>query len=447
MRLQNVLLIVASYVFYGWLDWRFCGLLALSTISAYILGGRIGEVCDAISNKRKVWLAVGVAINLGVLGFFKYYNFFAESLTSLFSSIGLPADIPTLKLVLPIGISFYSFMAISYMVDVYRGTIKPAKEPIAFVSAMSFFPQLLAGPIGRMPQMLPQFELKRTFDYDLAADGCRQMLWGFFKKIVIADNCAVLTDRIFLGASAESGSILLLGAFIYAVQIYADFAGYSDMAIGCGKLFGIRLMRNFAFPYFATNIADFWRRWHISLTTWFRDYVYIPLGGNRCSKPKQIRNVFAVFLLSGLWHGANWTFVAWGAIHAFLFVPYVFLKKRGDGGVGGIMALIRSLLGWIMTMLAVMLAWVFFRADSISQASSYLSDLLSPSLFTLPSKYLSMLPWIVVCLVFEWFQRKHEHALQIASWPKLVRWLIYIVVAVVCLAYQQRTGEFIYFQF
>ena len=437
--MQNVLLIVASYVFYGWLDWRFCGLLALSTISAYILGGRMGEVCDAISNKRKAWLAVGVAINLGLLGFFKYYNFFAESLTGLFSSIGLAADIPTLKLVLPIGISFYSFMAISYMVDVYRGTIKPAKDTIAFVSAMSFFPQLLAGPIGRMPQMLPQLEQRREFDYELAVDGCRQMLWGYFKKIVIADGCAVLTDRIFLVPGNYEGSILLLGAFMYAVQIYADFSGYSDCAIGCGKLFGIKLMRNFAFPYYSTNIGDFWRKWHISLTTWFRDYVYIPLGGNRCSKTRQIINVSIVFILSGLWHGANWTFVIWGMVHALLFIPLILLYK-GERWL-------TNVIGWVITMLAVTIAWVLFRSPTIHVAVEYLSGIFSTSLFVLPTKFLSMLPWIAVLLVFEFFMRRHEHALDVSRWPGAIRGITYLFLCVVCIAYQQRNGAFIYFQF
>ena len=249
---------------------------------------------------------------------------------------------------------------------------------------------------------------------------------------------------IFLGADSYPGSILLLGAFIYAVQIYADFSGYSDIAIGCGKLFGIKLMRNFAFPYFATNIADFWRRWHISLTTWFRDYVYIPLGGNRCSKAKQVRNVLLVFLLSGLWHGANRTFVIWGLVHACLFMPLIFLRKRQEDKRD---SWTRTLLGWSFTMLAVMLAWVFFRADSFGQSMSYFSHMFSVSLFVVPHQFLSMLPWILVCLVFEWFQRHREHAFQIAAWPMMIRWPLYVVTATICLAYQQRSGEFIYFQF
>jgi len=440
---QNALLVTAGYVFYGWLDWRFCGLLALSTASAYLCGRMMGKAKD-VAGTGKAWMWLGVAFNFGVLGFFKYYNFFVESVSAACAGLGISLDVPTLKLVLPIGISFYSFMAISYMVDVYRGTIGTARNPLAFIAAHSFFPQLLAGPIGRMPQLLPQFEARRHFEYALAVDGCRQMLWGFFKKIVIADGCATLTDRIFLGVDSYPGSILFLGAFVYAVQIYADFSGYSDIAIGCGKLFGIKLMRNFAFPYFATNIADFWRRWHISLTTWFRDYVYIPLGGNRCSKAKQVRNVLIVFLLSGLWHGANWTFVIWGLVHACLFMPLIFFRKRQEDKRD---SWPRTLLGWSFTMLAVMLAWVFFRADSFGHAISYLAHMFSASLFVVPHQFLSMLPWILVCLVFEWFQRHREHAFQIAAWPMMVRWPLYIVTATICLAYQQRSGEFIYFQF
>lgn len=438
---QNVFLIAASYVFYGWLDCRFCGLLALSTASAYLCG-RMIDYAQRRDGAGKAWMWLGVALNLGVLGFFKYYNFFAESISSACNAIGFCIDVPTVKLVLPIGISFYSFMAISYIVDVYRRIIPGSRNPLTFTAAISFFPQLLAGPIGRMPKMLPQFEVKREFDYNLAVDGCRQMLWGFFKKIVVADGCAVLTDRLFLAPSSFSGSVLLVGVFTYAVQIYADFSGYSDIAIGCGKLFGIKLMRNFAFPYFATDISEFWRRWHISLTSWFRDYVYIPLGGNRCSKPAQIRNVFVVFLLSGLWHGANWTYVAWAGVHAFLFAPYVFLKSRSD-----MLSLPRSLLGWIITMLSVIFAWVFFRANSLCEAFEYFSAMFSRSLFTVPNQYLSMLPWMVVCIGFEWLQRHREHALQIASWPMWVRWPLYVIVATVCIAYQKRVGEFIYFQF
>ena len=429
---QNIVVLLASYVFYGWMDWRLCGLLALSAVCAFGSGRIISDY-----GRRRLAVGISLAVNLGILCFFKYYNFFAASLTNAFSLMGLPLDVPTLQVVLPIGISFYSFMSIAYTIDVSRGLVKPTRDPFSFFAYMSFFPQLLAGPIGRAPEMLPQFERVRTFDYDIAVDGCRQMLWGFFMKMVIADGCAVLTDRLFLRPESFAGSMLLVGAFMYAIQIYADFAGYSNLAIGCGKLFGIRLRQNFAFPYFATNIADFWRRWHMSLTTWFRDYVYIPLGGSRCSKLKCIRNTFVVFLLSGLWHGANWTFVIWGFVHACLFLPLLVLGKRLSMGA----------VGWLLTFPSVVLAWVFFRASDFHSAMGYFGAMFSKSLFSLPRNYLSMLPWIAVLLAVDWIQRKKEHSLQIGGLPKVLRWLIYLTIAVLCIAYQRREAEFIYFQF
>lgn len=432
VKIQNACIIVASYVFYGWMDWRLCGLLALSAVCAF-WSGRIISDCG----RKRLAVGISLAVNLGILCFFKYYNFFAASLTDAFLLIGVRLDVPTLQIVLPIGISFYSFMSIAYTIDVSRGIVKPTRDPFSFFAYMSFFPQLLAGPIGRAPEMLPQFERVRTFDYDLAVDGCRQMLWGFFMKMVIADGCAVLTDRLFLRPASFAGSMLLIGAFMYAIQIYADFAGYSNLAIGCGKLFGVRLRQNFAFPYFATNIADFWRRWHMSLTTWFRDYVYIPLGGSRCSKLKCIRNTFVVFLLSGLWHGANWTFVIWGFVHACLFLPLLILGKRLSMGVAG----------WLLTFPAVVFAWVFFRAADFHAAMGYFGAMFSKTLFTLPRSYLSMLPWIAVLLVVDWIQRKKEHSLQIGCLPKVIRWMIYLTIAALCIAYQRREAEFIYFQF
>lgn len=432
-RFQNAVILLASYVFYGWLDWRLCGLLALSTGCAYATGYWLG----GLSKCRKLPVVVSLAVNLGILGFFKYYNFFAGSISSAFVAFGWPIDIPTLQLVLPIGISFYSFMSISYTIDVYRGSIDAIRSPIVCFASMSFFPQLLAGPIGRMSELVPQFEKRRVFDYNLAVDGSLQMLWGFFVKMVVADGCAVLTDRMFLGYTNYSGSVLLVGAFMYAVQIYADFSSYSNLAIGCGKLFGIRLRKNFACPYFATNISDFWRRWHMSLTSWFKDYVYIPLGGSRCSKLKHIRNTFVVFVLSGLWHGANWTFVIWGFIHACLFLPLLLLGKRIKTGP----------FGWLLTFPSVVLAWVLFRAPDLKSALGYFASLFSLSFFTVPKQYLSMLPWIVVLLIVDWIQRKREHALQLNGLPRVVRWLVCLVLATLCIAYQQRDAEFIYFQF
>lgn len=435
---RNVILIIASLIFYGWIDWRLCGLLLLSVLCAYASGLMIERKI-----RPKFILLIAIALNLGILGFFKYYNFFAVSISSFFNILGCTLNIPTLKLVLPIGISFYSFMSISYTVDVYCGATAAERRIVPFFAYMMFFPQLLAGPIGRAGEMLPQFTSLRTFGYDLAADGCRQMLWGAFKKVVIADNCARLTSAIALSVDSLSGSTLLLGAFIYAVQIYADFSGYSDIAIGCGKLFGIRLRKNFAFPYFASNIADFWRRWHISLTSWFRDYVYIPLGGSRCSCAKQVRNTFVVFILSGLWHGANWTFIVWGFIHACLFLPLILMPRKKNGELPSW----RKFFGFMLTFAVVTMAWVFFSSPDIASASHYFGRMFSKSLFSLPRQYLSMMPWIACCLGFEWFQRHHEHAFCISHWHKILRWGSYCFVAFMIVAYRQRDAQFVYFQF
>jgi len=435
---QNLVVIALSYIFYGWLDPRLCVLLFACTAFAYLVGGRLqGE-------RARLWLTVGVVIELGGLAVFKYYNFFVLSLVTFLNALGVSADLPTLSIVLPIGISFYTFMAISYMVDVYRDPVFRVKSPHVYFAAMSFFPQLLSGPIGRVSSLSHEFADVRWFDRELAADGCRQMLWGYFKKLLIADGCSVLSVRLLDGAGVLPASTLLLGAFIYTVQIYADFSGYSDLAIGCGKLFGIRLQRNFAYPYFATNISEFWRRWHMSLTTWFRDYVYIPLGGSRCSKVRQVFNTAVVFLLSGLWHGANWTFVLWGAVHACLFVPMIILGRRKQVGRW---TAVHAFCGWFVTMFNVMLAWVVFQARDISSAWAYFCALCDRSLFSLPHQYLSMMPWIAVTLAFEWFQRRREHALEVQDWPRLLRWSLYLLVTVLCIAYRRSDAEFIYFQF
>jgi alginate O-acetyltransferase complex protein AlgI len=439
VKAQNLLLITASAVFYGWWDWRFLGLIAVTCFLTYGAGIFEAQRLDRGKPPSKTIVVLSLAVNLGILVFFKYCNFFIDSAANLLDALGFAADFPTLHIILPVGISFYTFMALSYTIDVYEGKIKPERDPILFFAYITFFPQLLAGPIGRAPEMLPQFRLPRVFDNALAVDGCRQFLWGLFKKVVIADECAILTDRLFGSYGEFPGSMLLLGAFMYAIQIYCDFSGYSDMAIGTGKVFGIRLRQNFACPYFATNIGDFWRRWHMSLTTWFRDYVYIPLGGSHCNLGRVVFNTWVVFLLSGLWHGAAWNFVIWGAVHAALLSFFVLWKRTG--------LKLPAFLGWLVTMPFVMLAWVFFRAASCDAACGYLGRMFSSSLLTLPRQYLSMMPWIACFLAVEWLQRKKEHALRLPFRSRPLRWAIYLVVAAICLAYQKRTGNFIYFQF
>ena len=330
-KIQNILLVVASYFFYGWWDWRFLSLLILSSLTDFVIGIKISSQLK--KEKRavtspKFWLIVSLVTNLGILGFFKYFNFFIESFVSLLAQFGISQSYATLNIILPVGISFYTFQTLSYTIDIYRRKIEPTKDIVSFFAFVSFFPQLVAGPIERATNLLPQFNKKRIFDYEKAVVGMRQILWGLFKKIVIADNCAVYVNMVFENPQDQTGSTLLLGAIFFAFQIYGDFSGYSDIAIGTARLFGFNLMQNFAFPYFTRDIAEFWRCWHISLTTWFRDYLYIPLGGSRVSKTKLVRNTFIIFIVSGFWHGANWTFIVWGAFHALLFLPLILLNQN-----------------------------------------------------------------------------------------------------------------------
>ena len=326
LQLQNFLIVVASYIFYGWWDWRFLFLIFFSSITDYIIGK-----CLQITEKekyRKTLLWISIVTNIGFLGFFKYYNFFVDSFVTAFSFFGKSISVNSLDIILPVGISFYTFQTLSYTIDVYKRKLEPAKDIISFLAFVSFFPQLVAGPIERATNLLPQFYKKRVFEYDKAVDGMRQMLWGLFKKVVIADNCAEYANAIFNNYTDFSGSTLVLGAIFFTFQIYCDFSGYSDMAIGMSRLFGFNLMKNFAFPYFSRDIAEFWRRWHISLSTWFRDYLYIPLGGSKGSLLTIVRNTFIIFLVSGFWHGANWTFIIWGFLNALYFLPLLLVKRN-----------------------------------------------------------------------------------------------------------------------
>ena len=326
LQLQNFLIVVASYIFYGRWDWRFLFLIFFSSITDYIIGKGL-QVIEK-EKYRKVLLWISIVTNIGFLGFFKYYNFFVNSFVTAFSFWGKSISVNSLDIILPVGISFYTFQTLSYTIDVYKRKLEPAKDIISFLAFVSFFPQLVAGPIERATNLLPQFYKKRVFEYDKAVDGMRQMLWGLFKKVVIADNCAEYANTIFNNYTDFSGSTLVLGAIFFTFQIYCDFSGYSDMAIGMSRLFGFNLMKNFAFPYFSRDIAEFWRRWHISLSTWFRDYLYIPLGGSKGSLSKIVRNTFIIFLVSGFWHGANWTFIIWGFLNALYFLPLLLIKRN-----------------------------------------------------------------------------------------------------------------------
>ena len=451
LLLQNTFVVVASYVFYGWWDWRFLLLIAFTSICSWGSGLLIGK---AESKKRaKAWMWLNIIVNLGILAVFKYYDFFVTEFAQLFhiSTEGL-----LLKVILPVGISFYTFQALSYSIDVYRGKIEPTKDIVAFFAFISFFPQLVAGPIERATNLLPQFLKKREFDYNNAVDGMRQILWGLFKKIVVADNCAIYVDQVFSTYTEQSGSTLLLAAIFFTFQIYGDFSGYSDIAIGTAKLFGIKLMRNFNMPYFSRDIAEFWRRWHISLTTWFRDYVYIPLGGSRVSKAKVIRNTFIIFLVSGFWHGANWTFIAWGAYHALLFLPLILTgrnrKYTNQVAEERIMPTWKETGQILLTFLLAVVGWVIFRAESIGQAWDYFHGMMDASLFSIPwiysSTYILPMPFILLLfIIIEWAGRNKECPIKLNGNNKVRQWLVYLLLVVMIFSFGNPSETFIYFQF
>jgi D-alanyl-lipoteichoic acid acyltransferase DltB (MBOAT superfamily) len=387
-------------------------------------------------------------------GFKEYYNFFVTSFVDAFAMFDIHLHAKTLNLILPVGISFYTFHTLSYTIDVYRRNFEPTKDVVSFFLFVSIFPLAMAGPIERATNLLPQIYKLKTFNYASAVDGMRQILWGLFKKIVIADHCGTFVDDVFKTYQTQSGSVLLLGAIFFAFQIYADFSGYSDMALGLGNLLGFQFLRNFSYPYFSRDIAEFWRRWHISLTTWFRDYLYIPLGGSRCSKWKVLRNTFVIFLVSGFWHGANWTFITWGAYHAILFLPLILLGKNrkytGSIAEGRTFPNIRELFQMGLTFFLVSFGWIFFRAESIHQAFNYIKGIFNPSLFTFPNYYFSrgVLLFILILFIVEWVQRKKQHGLQIdeikSPW---VRWSIYIVLMMTIFWLYGDGFQFIYFQF
>jgi D-alanyl-lipoteichoic acid acyltransferase DltB (MBOAT superfamily) len=454
LQIQNVLLLVSSYVFYGWWDWRFLSLIFISSLIDFTIGFLLGKYQSA--KTRKAIISVSVIINLGLLGFFKYFNFFIDSFTSLMNIIGLQANEMSLRIILPVGISFYTFQSLSYTIDVYRNQLKPTRNIISFFSFVSFFPQLVAGPIERAANLLPQFYVKRTFDLQLASDGLRQILWGFFKKLVIADNCALYVNKIFSHYPDESGMTLLLGAILFAFQIYCDFSGYSDIAIGTARIFGFRLMRNFAYPYFSRDIAEFWRHWHISLSSWFRDYLYIPLGGSRVNKLKQVRNIFIVFTVSGFWHGANWTFIAWGFLHALYFLPLLLMKKNRVNldivAHGRIFPSIREFGNILLTFLLVCIAWIFFRSENLQAAFDYFFRM-QAAFFVRPEEALKIIsPPVLYCLllliIMEWKQRSKQHALEIQMLPQSLRWIVYIVIIFLIFMYGNfNKTEFIYFAF
>lgn len=461
LRLQNLFIVIASYVFYGWWDWKFLILMGLTTLCSWLSGVAILKIRqnNFTSDKEKklsvAVTALNIILNLLILGFYKYYNFFVESFVSAFALFGQQLNIHTLKIILPVGISFYTFQALSYTIDTYRRKLEPTKDIIAFFAFISFFPQLVAGPIERATNLLPQFQRKRSFDYPKAVDGLRQMLWGLFKKIVVADNCAIIVNSIFQNYETTAGSELLIGVIFFAFQIYGDFSGYSDIAIGTARLFGINLMRNFNYPYFSRDIAEFWRRWHISLTTWFRDYIYIPLGGSRVSKSKVVRNTFIIFLISGFWHGANWTFIAWGAYHALLFLPLILLGKNrkytNTVAEGKFLPSFKEIMQILTTFLLVVIGWIFFRADNIGVAFNYFAGIFQFE--TLKAFYLifgyKAMAYSAIMLCIEWLGREEQYGLATlgTTWKKPLRIAMYYVILGFVIWHSGQEQQFIYFQF
>ncbi len=450
--LQNSFILVVSYIFYGWWDCRFLFLIFISSLVDYFCGLLIYKYRET-KIKKNFFLIFSLFFNLSLLGFFKYYNFFIESFIEFSSLIGFKASPATLKLILPVGISFYTFQTLSYTIDVYRERIFPTKDIIAFLAFVSFFPQLVAGPVERAVNLLPQFKSVRNFDIKQAKDGLRQMLWGLFKKIVIADICALYVSEIFNNYNLYYSGTLILGIIYFAFQIYCDFSGYSDIAIGTAKLFGFRLMQNFAYPYFSRDIIEYWRRWHISLSTWFRDYLYIPLGGSRGSKFIQIRNIIITFTISGLWHGANWTFIIWGFLNGLLFIPNIIIGKSARTEVAAqdtIFPTLKELAQIISTFTAINLTCVFFRSATVYDAINYLTRLFTTDLI-FDEKILSLhaFIWIIILLFMEWVQRKKEHALQINQLSRFLRWIIYYILgtAVFYYFFSNFGQSFVYFQF
>ena len=458
---QNLLVVAASYLFYGWWDWRFLVLIAFTSLCSFLSGIAIDK--SSTKQLKTFWMVLNVVVNLSILGVYKYYDFFVSSLASAFN---INAETHLLHLVLPVGISFYTFQALSYSIDVYRKKLEPTRDIVSFFAFLSFFPQLVAGPIERATNLLPQFLKKRSFNYTKAVDGLRQILWGMFKKVVVADNCAFFVDTIYGNVEGYNASTLAIAAVLFSFQIYCDFSGYSDIAIGLGKLFGIDLMRNFNVPYFSRDIAEFWRRWHISLTTWFRDYVYIPLGGSRptdkqgialdgfSKKAVVVRNTFIIFLLSGFWHGANWTFVLWGAFHALLFLPLILLEKNRKYtnvvAEGKLLPTFKDLLRMLTTFILATLGWIIFRADNIDIAINYFTRLFDYTLWGVPTltNKVIIFTFLSLMIIIEWFHRGCNHGFTLERVNnKFLRYIIYFAISFLIVINMGPEQNFIYFQF
>ena len=452
LKLQNILLLISSYFFYACWDFRFLFLLIFSTLLDYI---SVIKISEAKNNKiRRFWFWLSIIINLGFLAVFKYFNFFIENFVSFTENFGLDLDPWSIKIILPVGISFYTFHGLSYVIDIYNNRIKAEKNFVDYSVFVSFFPLLVAGPIERATHLLPQLKQKRFFNYEKAIDGLRQILWGLFKKVVIADQCAEYANTIFNNTSDFSGSTLVIGAVFFTFQIYGDFSGYSDIALGTSRLFGIELIKNFSFPYFSRDIAEFWRRWHISLSTWFRDYLYIPLGGSQGDLWIKIRNTFIIFLVSGFWHGANWTFLAWGFLNALYILPsIIFNTNRKNLDVvakGRIFPNLKEVTSLTATFVLIVFAWIFFRAWNIKHAFLFISKIFTLSLFSFPTIFPSyLIILLIIFIIIEWIGRESNYAIEKTNQSLTIfnKWIFYYVIVFLVLFFSGSEQNFIYFQF
>lgn len=459
IRWRNIFLLCCSYFFYGVWDYRFLVLIFISSVCDYCVGLKLGNVQHSI--KRKAWLWVSIFINLGLLGFFKYYNFFIDSLSAVIKGFGFQSNLVTLSLVLPIGISFYTFQTLSYSIDIYRKKITPTHDAIAFLSFVSFFPQLVAGPIEKARDLLPQFFKKKQFSYTDGVDGLKQILWGMFKKVVIADNIITIIAQGLENSEHTSGLQLLLGIFLMTIHVYCDFSGYSDIALGIAKLFGFNLSQNFAYPFFSRSLTELWKRWHISLTSWFWEYIYLPLGGSKINKGITIRNVFVVFLISGFWHGADWTFIAFGFCHALTFTFSIIIssRKKFNGITAQNMKLpsLIELKQMITTFCLFSFPSLVFFSNSVEDAANYTCAIFANDFFgpvmTVGGTLISPLTYgfyalfVFVMFAFEWCNRRNPHGLFRLNLPLFGRWMVYLMLTLTTLIYFGESNEFVYFQF
>lgn len=452
LKFQNILLLLSSYFFYACWDWRFLFLLIFSTFLDYYTGIKMSNTKNIII--KKIWFWLSISINIGFLGVFKYYNFFASSFVELLSTFGLHANLYTLNIILPVGISFYTFHGLSYVIDIYKDRIKAERNIVDYSLFVSFFPLLVAGPIERATHLLPQIKQNRIFDYKKAVDGLKQIFWGLFKKIVIADQCAELANLAFNDYNNHSGGTLVLGAVMFALQIYGDFSGYSDIALGTARLFGIELLRNFSYPYFSRDISEFWRRWHISLSTWFKDYLYIPLGGSKGGKIATVRNTFIIFIVSGFWHGANWTFIVWGFLNALFIIPSIIFNTNRNNlntvAENRSFPTIKEFIAIVATFSLTTFAWIFFRSENLSHAVGYLYKIFSDPQFiiTFPvPKFLYFFIALFIC--FEWMGRHQKYALEVFAlkWSRSLRWVVYYLLIICIISFSGSNVQYIYFQF